>query len=304
MFGKILRAGKGSHGLKYKIDVQITQLENLPSTIKKCRVVWARSSKMQITDVKDVRGGMASFKQTLTQVTTIFQDKAGKLEVKEYEFKIQVPGKTSSDATITIGKANLDMAKYCSDQNTSQNVMLPLTFKVGAATTGYLKMVVSTVFLGDANEDGLTEVSGITGLTSDHGSVREQDLDGFNDDESKFGKRSKSKREDGSSSGAGTSGRSAKLESSRSGRRKPLPPTAEEDASDMEEDEEPSPPPAKASRKKHAHAPAPPPPPEDEEDEEGANPFAKKVSKPPAKKPPPKVWEDDEDVSPLSSDVS
>lgn len=56
MFGKILRAGKGGHGLKYKIDLQVINLENLPTSIKKCRVVWARSAKLQMTDVKDVRG--------------------------------------------------------------------------------------------------------------------------------------------------------------------------------------------------------------------------------------------------------
>ncbi len=56
MFGKILRAGKGSHGLKYKIDVHVQQLEGLPSHIKRARVVWSRSAKMQMTKVKDVRG--------------------------------------------------------------------------------------------------------------------------------------------------------------------------------------------------------------------------------------------------------
>lgn len=60
MFGKfaagLKRAGKGSHGQRFKIDVQINQLENLPSAVKKVRVVWARSAKVQLTDYKDVRG--------------------------------------------------------------------------------------------------------------------------------------------------------------------------------------------------------------------------------------------------------
>jgi hypothetical protein len=72
----------------------------------------------------------------------------------------------------------MDMAKYCKEETTTQPAMLPIPFKVGGSTTGYLKMTITTIFLGDSNEDGLTEVSGLTGLTSDHGSVREQDLEG------------------------------------------------------------------------------------------------------------------------------
>ncbi|KXZ54203.1 hypothetical protein GPECTOR_5g297 [Gonium pectorale] len=290
MFGKLLK-GRGGHGLKYKIDLQVTTLENLPTSIKKCRVVWARSAKVQITDVKDVRGSVVSFKQVLTQVTTIYKDKSGKFEPKEYEFKVQVPGKSSSDALVTIGKASMDIAKYCSDQNTSQNAMLPISFKVGGTTTGYLKMVITSVFLGD-NEDGMTEVSGITGLTSDHGSVREQDLEGFGEEEhAKYSKRTKARRDDASASSPGTSSRSSKPES-RSGRHKPLPPMAEE-GSDMEDDPEASPPPKPVARRR------------EQEDALGGeeNLFARKV-KPTVKKPPPKVWDDDEDVSPLNSDIS
>ncbi|GLC55994.1 hypothetical protein PLESTB_001052900 [Pleodorina starrii] len=305
MFGKILRAGKGGHGQKYKIDLQIIQLENLPTSIKKCRVVWARSAKLQITDIKDVRGSVASFKQTLTQVTTIYRDKTGKYEPKEYEFKVQVPGKSSSDSPVTVGKATLDMAKYCKEETTTQPAMVPITFKIGTSTTGYLKLSITTVFLGDSNDDGLTEVSGMTGLTSDHGSVREQDLEGFGDDEhSKFSKKAKgSKREDGASSAAGSSGRSSAASSRTDAarRHKPLPPTAEEDASDLEDEPEPVLTTAKSARRKSSTAR----PSEVEEEAEGeANPFAKKVSKPPSRRVPPKVWEDDEDVSPLNSDIS
>lgn len=106
------------------------------------------------------------------------KDPTPRLLAQEYEFKVQVPGKNESDALATIGKATQDMTKFCTDQTTTQNVTIPITFKVGGTTTGYLKLVITTVFLGDANDDGLTEVSGLTGLTSDHGSVREQDLEG------------------------------------------------------------------------------------------------------------------------------
>lgn len=91
---------------------------------------------------------------------------------------MQAQGKSTSDPPTTIGKATLDLAKYCSEQTTTQNAMLPITFKVGGTTTGYLKMTVTAVFLADADGDGLTEVSGMTGMTSEQGSGREQDLDG------------------------------------------------------------------------------------------------------------------------------
>ena len=97
---------------------------------------------------------------------------------QEYEFKIQAQGKSATDAPITIGKAPLDIAKYCTDQTSSQNAMLPITFKVGGTTTGYLKMTITSVYIADADGDGLTEVSGMTGLTSEQGIRAEQDLDG------------------------------------------------------------------------------------------------------------------------------
>ncbi|GIL59065.1 hypothetical protein Vafri_14027 [Volvox africanus] len=306
MFGKILRAGKGGHGVKYKIDLQVVQLENLPTSIRKCRVVWARSAKLQMTDIKDTRGCIASFKQTLTQVTTIYRDKAGKYEPKEYEFKVQVPGKSSTDSPITVGKGVLDMAKYCKDETTTQFAMVPIAFKIGATITGYLKLSITTIFIGDSNEDGGTEVSGLTGLTSDHGSMREQDLEGFGDEEhAKFSKKARSsKREEASTSATGSSGRNSSNNKAEGPRRpRPLPPTAEEDDLDLEDKQEAEPAltTVKSSRRKSSAARGP----EIEEAEESNdNPFAKKVSKPTARKVPAKVWEDDEDVSPLNSDVS
>ncbi|GIL91294.1 hypothetical protein Vretimale_9986 [Volvox reticuliferus] len=304
MFGKILRAGKGGHGVKYKIDLQVVQLENLPTSIRKCRVVWARSAKLQMTDIKDVRGSVASFKQTLTQVTTIYRDKAGKYEPKEYELKVQVPGKSSTDSPVTVGKSVLDMAKYCKDETTTQSAMVPIAFKIGTSTTGYLRLLITTIFLGDSNEDGGTEVSGLTGLTSDHGSMREQDLEGFGDEEhAKFTKKARtSKREEASTSATGSSGRGSSNKRAEGPRgHKPLPPTAEEEDSDLEDkpEAEPALTTVKSGRRKPSAARSP----EIEEAEEASdNPFAKK--KPTVQKVPAKVWEDDEDVSPLNSDVS
>jgi hypothetical protein len=50
---------------------------------------------------------------------------------------------------------------------------------VGSTTTGYLKLVItSQVLKGDMGEDGMTEVSGMTGLTSVVHELPEQDLSG------------------------------------------------------------------------------------------------------------------------------
>jgi hypothetical protein len=59
MFGKLTaglkRAGRGSHGAKYRLEVQVLQVKGLPAAVKRCRVVWSRSAKVQMTDVKDVK---------------------------------------------------------------------------------------------------------------------------------------------------------------------------------------------------------------------------------------------------------
>ena len=59
MFGKftagLKRAGKGAHGAKYKLDVQVVQVKGLPGAVKKCRVVWSRAAKVQMTEVKEVK---------------------------------------------------------------------------------------------------------------------------------------------------------------------------------------------------------------------------------------------------------
>lgn len=37
------------------------QAKGLPSAVKKCRVVWARSAKVQMTEVKDVKASGESW---------------------------------------------------------------------------------------------------------------------------------------------------------------------------------------------------------------------------------------------------
>lgn len=263
MFGKftanLKRKGRGSHGSKFRLEVQVVQVKGLPSAVKKCRLVWSRSAKVQMTDVKDVKlsgksllcgrctqliinhltrpifppvnSGSAAFVRIVRRHCNLQADAgagghhfsgqdwcfgregasphvhvahphtcaplplgccldlaqgAGIIyalmctSMQDYEFKVQVPGRNSEDAAVTVGKANLDMSKFCGEQNETRNHLLPITVKVGSTTYPkvYAELIITSVFLADANEDSLTDVSGMTGLTSHQGSVREQDLEG------------------------------------------------------------------------------------------------------------------------------
>ncbi len=98
--------------------------------------------------------------------------------LQEYNFKVQVPGKGGDDKMITVGKADVDLSKFVVFEGKAQPKMIPIMFKVGATTTGYLKVVVTTELLqAGVDDDGMTEVSGMTGLTSTMDMV-EQDLSG------------------------------------------------------------------------------------------------------------------------------
>jgi hypothetical protein len=65
MFGKALGKLKGlgtsskagSSGSRVKFDLQVVQVERLPQSVRKCRVMWSRSAKVQMTALKDVRSG-------------------------------------------------------------------------------------------------------------------------------------------------------------------------------------------------------------------------------------------------------
>jgi len=61
MLGRLSRGlghkSGGRKGVKYRFDVVVEKLDNLPSPVKKCRVVWSRGPKLQMTDTKDVNKG-------------------------------------------------------------------------------------------------------------------------------------------------------------------------------------------------------------------------------------------------------
>jgi len=228
MFKKLGRAlgggGKGS-SLRVKFDLEVVQVDNLPQAVRKCRVVWSRSAKVQMTNIKDVRGGAAQFKQTLTQVTSIHKDKNGEYEAKEYVVKVQVPQGVAGDNIITIGKANINLARYVGDESNTQKDVLPIAIKVGHSTTGYIKFTITATHLGESGDDGMTEVSGLTGLTSEGGDLPDQDLDGFDDPSPAKGRK-----------GASPDTASSKAKAS-SKRPSALPTTREEAESDLEEED-------------------------------------------------------------------
>ena len=47
----------GKARLRFRFDVTLDKLENLPAAVKKCRVVLSRGSKLQMTEICDARGG-------------------------------------------------------------------------------------------------------------------------------------------------------------------------------------------------------------------------------------------------------
>lgn len=95
--------------------------------------------------------------------------------LQEYKFQVQVPGK-GDEKLLTVGRADLDFSLYVLAEGTAQSKMIPVLFKVGAASTGYLRVTITAEEVGLGSDDGMTEVSGMTGLTTNMG--EEQDLSG------------------------------------------------------------------------------------------------------------------------------
>lgn len=90
---------------------------------------------------------------------------------------MQVPGK-EDNKLLTVGRADLDMSQYVLAEGTPQSKMIPMMFKVGMASTGYLKVTITAeaVAGGADSDDGMTEVSAMTGMTANLG--EDQDLSG------------------------------------------------------------------------------------------------------------------------------
>lgn len=96
--------------------------------------------------------------------------------LQEYKFQVQVPVKGDETKLITVGKADLDLSFFVLSLGQPQSKLVPIMFKVGAASTGYLKLLITAeAVAGDIDEDGMTEVSGMTGVAHMN---EEQDLSG------------------------------------------------------------------------------------------------------------------------------
>lgn len=95
---------------------------------------------------------------------------------QEYKFQVQVPAKGDEAKLMTVGKADIDLSFFVLALGQPQNKLIPIMFKVGTASTGYLKVIITAELVtGDLDDDGLTEISGMTGLNH---LTEEQDLSG------------------------------------------------------------------------------------------------------------------------------
>ncbi|KAF5831698.1 hypothetical protein DUNSADRAFT_12720 [Dunaliella salina] len=151
--GGLKTLGKGKKE-KLRVDLEVIDISGLPPPIRECRVMWITQKGMvQLTPSKVVRAGTARFRgQTMTHITSMNRNKDGECKMK----------------------APLDLSKYVSNtpEPSTQSDVIPLQFKVGAPTPGYLKFSVTCTRLGEVAEDGMTDMTGLT-------SEADQDLDGF-----------------------------------------------------------------------------------------------------------------------------
>ncbi|CAD7694989.1 unnamed protein product [Ostreobium quekettii] len=198
MFKKISRhlerKREGKVPVKFRFDVRCLDLRGVPSkSVKQCRVVWSRGPKVQMTKLSMVASGVAKFDEMLSQVATVYKASENTLEPKEYNFKIQSPGKGSDSKMLTIGRATVDMARYATLLASKPEVLeIPINFEFSKSRpAGVLRLSITGVMLkGLAPEDTLTEMSMMSGVsTLSRERVAEQDLAGFEPSELSFDAR-------------------------------------------------------------------------------------------------------------------
>jgi hypothetical protein len=104
--------------------------------------------------------------------------------LQEWTLKVQAPSLSAEGNLVTIGKTTIDLANFVHElerPGTPISHALAVTYKVGSqSSSGYIKLTVAATVLGELDGDQLTDVSGLTGLTSQEGgrSHEDQDLDG------------------------------------------------------------------------------------------------------------------------------
>jgi hypothetical protein len=103
---------------------------------------------------------------------------------QECRFEVQVPGRDGGTRCLTVARAQLDLSPFVLFEGGGpQPKMVPLLFKVGGASTGYLRLTVEAERQqGPCSDDGMTDVSGATGLTAGALMDGEQDLVGFDEE--------------------------------------------------------------------------------------------------------------------------
>lgn len=180
---QIERKRDGKVPLKFRFDVRVVGVAGMPVTVDKCRVVWARGPKVQMTQVRGAKDGAADFDEVLSQVATMYSATTH-FEPKEYSFKIQAPSKKPGpDLMVTIGRASVNLAEFASLEAKTFEVKAPVKFKFGSkkVTAGMNLVVNSTMLKGWSQGDSLTEASGLSEFTAIT-EISEQDLAGFDPD--------------------------------------------------------------------------------------------------------------------------
>lgn len=97
---------------------------------------------------------------------------------QEYTFKVLVP---RNDKNLTLGKGVIDLGQHASVETEAKDLIIPIKFSAGSRElgNGELQLIVSnTLMKGFSSEDGMTVMSGLSGLSSQFDNDSEQDLSG------------------------------------------------------------------------------------------------------------------------------
>ncbi|KAL0050284.1 hypothetical protein WJX82_008110 [Trebouxia sp. C0006] len=193
MFAKLQRQidrkNKHKSSKKFRFDVTVSSLEGIPATIKGCRIVWTRGSRSQTTQTTPVINGVAHWRESLSQISTIYTDAkhAADVEEKEYVFKVQATTQHGhdEDRLITVGKVKIDMAQFAMLGHKEHHTVLQMPFSAGKSFTqalpfGQLRLKISAQMVKHVGEnDEMSEVSSGLGASTVDSRHHEQDLAGF-----------------------------------------------------------------------------------------------------------------------------
>ncbi|KAL0041347.1 hypothetical protein WJX79_000374 [Trebouxia sp. C0005] len=195
MFAKLQRQidrkNKHKSPKKFRFDVTVSSLEGIPATIKGCRIVWTRGSRSQTTQTTPVINGVAHWRESLSQISTIYTDAKhpADVEEKEYVFKVQATTQHGhdEDRLITVGKVKIDMAQFAMLGHKEHHTVLQMPFSAGKSFTqalpfGQLRLKISAHMVKHVGEnDEMSEVSSGLGASTVDSRHHEQDLAGFPD---------------------------------------------------------------------------------------------------------------------------